>query len=342
VNGYTSVLLRKGGSVTVTNAQPATDINTANPPSRETVVGCYSAVDRFFPACGLFDLTEGIYYGNPEIPYEQAQANQLDYLLDQVRVLPGRRILDLGCGYGTLLERIRRRSAIGAGITLSPEQARYCRRKKLEVHILDYRAIPGKWNRTFDGVVANGSIEHFARVDDAVSKKKLDTVYRHLFARVHDLINPLSSSRRFATTTIHFVRKPANPFDLLKNPFAFRRGSDNFHWAVLERGWGGYYPEIGQLRRCAKGYFDLIEEIDGTEDYRLTSEEWLHRVRRSLVTRQVIKISLRSLPVLARSPGQFLTLLMSLFFSESWNWQFRPPNPPTRLLRQTWAYRNRL
>ena len=29
----------------------------------QRVADCYSAVDRFFPACGLFDLTEGIYRG---------------------------------------------------------------------------------------------------------------------------------------------------------------------------------------------------------------------------------------------------------------------------------------
>ena len=69
-------------------------------PCSETVVTCYSAVDRFFPTCGLYDLTEGIYHGNPETSYEQAEANQLDYLLNQVGCKPGRRILDLGCGYG--------------------------------------------------------------------------------------------------------------------------------------------------------------------------------------------------------------------------------------------------
>ena len=74
---------------------------------RRNVATCYSAFDRFFPVCGLFDLTEGIYQGNPETPYEQAEANQLDNLLDQVRCEPGRRVLNLGCGYGTLLERIR-------------------------------------------------------------------------------------------------------------------------------------------------------------------------------------------------------------------------------------------
>ena len=330
-----------GCNVTVTNTQSSTDTSTAKAQPLGKVATCYSAVDRFFPACGLFDLTEGIYHGNPKTPYEQAEANQLDYLLDQVRCEPGRRVLDLGCGYGTLLERIRQRDAKGVGITTSTEQVRFCRQKKLDVHLLDYRAIPGEWDRTFDGVIANGSIEHFVQPTDAAAGRT-DDIYHHLFAKVHRLIDRNSTERWFATTTIHFVRKPANPLDLLRSPFTFRWGSDNFHWAVLERGWGGYYPEVGQLRRCAEGYFDLIEEVDGTEDYRLTSEEWVRRMRRAMLSLRVVKIGFRSLPVLVRSPLQFLTLLLSLLLSESWNWQFQPPNAPTQLLRHTWAYRDRL
>ena len=305
------------------------------------VATCYSAVDRFFPACGIYDLTEGIYHGNAKMPYKQAEANQLDYLLDQVRCEPGRRILDLGCGYGTLLERIRQRGARGVGITISTEQVRYCRQKNLDVHLLDYRAIPGEWEGTFDAGIANGSIEHFVQPSDAATGRN-DHIYERLFAKVHRLIDVNSTDRWFATTTIHLVRKPANPLDLMKSPFAFRWGSDKFHWAVLERGWGGCYPEIGQLRRCAEGYFDLIEEVDGTEDYLMTSDEWVHRMRRALLSPQVVKIMFRSMPVLMRSPLQFLTMLLSLLFSESWNWQFRQPNAPTLLLRQTWTYRERL
>jgi len=306
----------------------------------KTVVACYSAVDRFFPACGLFDLTEGMYNGNPGTPYEQAQANQHDYLLDQIKCGPGRRVLDIGCGYGTLLERLRLRGAIGVGITISSEQIRFCRKKSLDVHLLDYRAIPDDWDRTFDGAIANGSIEHFVKPADVAGGKQ-DDIYRDLFARVHRLIDPDSNEPRLATTTIHFVRKPSASIDLNRNPFAFRWGSDDFHWVVLERGWGGYYPEVGQLRRCAQGYFDLIEEVDGTEDYRLTSEEWVRRTRRALRSLRAVKIVFQSIPVMLRSPAQFSTLLLSLLISETWNWQFRPPNPPTRLLRQTWAYRHR-
>jgi len=326
--------------VTVTNSHPSTDTSTAKA-HWEKVATCYSATDRFFPACGLFDLTEGIYHGNPKTSYEQAEANQLDYLLDQVRCEPGRRILDIGCGYGTLLERIQQRAAKGVGITISAEQVRCCRKKNLDIHLLNYRAIPIDWDRTFDGVIANGSIEHFVQPADAAAGRT-DDIYHHLFAKVHRLLDPNSTERWFTTTTIHFVRKPVDPLDLLRNPFTFRWGSDNFHWAVLERGWGGYYPEVGQLRRCAKGYFDLTEEVDGTEDYRLTSEEWVRRLRQAMLSLRGVKIAFRSLPVLVRSPLQFLTLLLNLLLSESWNWQFRQPNAPTQLLRQTWAYRDRI
>jgi cyclopropane-fatty-acyl-phospholipid synthase len=282
-----------------------------------------------------------MYHGNPETSYEQAQVNQHAYLLDQIRCEPGRRVLDIGCGYGTLLERIRQWGATGVEITISPEQLRYCRRKNLEVYLYDHRAIPSEWDGTFDGVIANGSIEHFVQPADAAAGRQ-DDIYKHLFTRIHRLIYPNSTMRRFATTTIHFVRNPIDPLDMLRTPLAFRWASDNFHWAVLERGWGGYYPQIGQLRRCADGYFDLIEEDEGTEDYRLTSAEWLRRTRRALLSPKLVKIAYRSMPVMMRSPGQFLTLLLNLLSSESWNWQFRPPNPPTRLLRQTWAYRERL
>jgi cyclopropane-fatty-acyl-phospholipid synthase len=313
----------------------------ANIQSYERVVTCYSAVDKFFPACGLFDLTEGIYHGDPNTPYEQAEADQANYLLDQVECGPTRRILDLGCGYGTLLEQTRIRDAVGVGITISFEQVSYCRRKGFEVYLLDHSSLPDEWDRTFDAVIANGSIEHFVQPNDAAAGRQAD-IYRQMFARIHRLIDPNSSVRRFATTTIHFVREPVNPHDVLKNPFVFRWGSDDFHRAVLARGWGGYYPEVGQLQRCAEGYFELIEEVDGTEDYRLTSEEWLRRIHQALLSNRVVKITVRSLPVLVRSPGQFLTLLLNSLLSDSWTWQFRSPNTPMRLLRQTWAYRDRL
>jgi hypothetical protein len=44
------------------------------------------------------------------------------------------------------------------------------------------------------------------------------------------------------------------------------------------------------------------------------------------------------LPYGLRHPVQLITMLVCMLGSQSWNWQFRGPNPPTQLVRQTWAY----
>jgi hypothetical protein len=46
----------------------------------------------------------------------------------------------------------------------------------------------------------------------------------------------------------------------------------------------------------------------------------------------------RSLPVMTKHPRQCLTMLTCMLITQSWNWQFRSSDPPTRLLRKTWEY----
>jgi cyclopropane fatty-acyl-phospholipid synthase-like methyltransferase len=321
-------------SLTATAPGPEPISVTRPRPAR--VAGCYSVMDAFFPRLGLLDLTDGI-YDRSDTSYEQAQANQIDYLLDEIRCGPGDRLLDIGCGYGTLLARARDRGIAGVGITLSGEQAEHCRRAGLDARVLDYRELGPDEDGGYDAVVANGSLEHFVQPADAAAGRD-DEIYRHLFWTVRRLIDRGSPARRFVTTAIHFVRRPA-PADLLRHPLFAPRGSDAYHYALMARALGGWYPAAGQLERCAAGYFDLVAEVDGTEDYRRTSEEWLTRVRRGLRSVGGLKVLLGSLPTLLRHPVQYPTLVWCMLVSESWNWQFRPP-APTRLLRQTWDYRD--
>jgi cyclopropane-fatty-acyl-phospholipid synthase len=303
-----------------------------------TVITCYNVFDKFFPTCGLLDYTEGIYHNDPGTPYEVAQCNQIDYLLDEVQCGGGVRVLDVGCGNGTLLDAVRRRGATGTGITISPEQVDLCKKRGLDVRLLNYKDLGEEWNGRFDAVIANGPMEHFVQPHEAV-ENKADEIYAHFFRTAHRLIDPQSPVRRLINTTIHFLRRP-DPADLLKSPFSFPRGTDGFHYALLARSFGGFYPEIGQLRRCADGCFRLACEVDGTYDYHLTSEEWLRRIRKVLRTTMGARILAKALPSLLRHPKQFATMLMCMLVSESWNWQFRGPNPPTKLLRQTWDYQD--
>jgi cyclopropane-fatty-acyl-phospholipid synthase len=303
---------------------------------QRSVANCYGFFGRVFPDCGFIDYTEGIYHGNPDLPFDEAQHNQVCYVLDEARCTAGTRVLDIGCGNGRLLEEARRRGATAVGITISSDQLEYCRRRGLDVRLLDYKKMGDDWSHQFDAVVANGPIEHFVHPREA-ARGRTDEIYREMFRIFHRAIDPASPVRRFINTTIHFVRPP-QPEALLVSPWNHSRGSENWHWAWLQLGFGGFYPTFGQFERCAEGCFDLVKCDDGTQDYHWTSEEWLRRIRATSL-RLRLKLVLNSLPFAVRHPRQTFEMLYCMLGSESWNWQFRGADPPTRLLRQTWDYR---
>ena len=308
--------------------------------TRPTVVGCYAFFDKVFPALGLLDYTEGMYHGDARVPYEVAQQNQIAYVLDQVNCGAGTRLIDVGCGNGELLAAAARRGAGAVGITISPEQVDRCRSRGLDARRVDYRDLDDAWFEQFDAVVANGPIEHFALPEDAAAGRD-DAVYRRMFEIFHRLIDPHSPVRKLINTTIHFVRPP-NPRDLLSNPRRFQWGSERFHWAMLERSFGGWYPQLGQFDRCAEGLFQLRTSVDGTEDYHWTSEQWLRRVQSELGHLGAAARMLgRTLGVFFRQPRLCATMLTCMLASQSWNWQFRGKHPPTCLLRQTWDWQPR-
>ena len=60
-----------------------TDLPRPASPTARTVIECYDFLDRFLPECGILDLTDGLYHGDPGTPHEQAQQKQVEWLLDQ-------------------------------------------------------------------------------------------------------------------------------------------------------------------------------------------------------------------------------------------------------------------
>jgi len=299
-----------------------------------TVQTCYDVLD-VAPAGGVHDFTDGKYVDerNNRAAYLAAQHRQAEYLLDQIHCGAGSRILDIGCGYGRTLEHATRRGAEATGITISRPQVAFCRSRGLRVYELNYRNIfcdgGPPWDHAFDGLVANGSLEHFAQVDDALAGRT-DAVYREMFAICRRLVR---DDGRLVTTAIHF-REPGqvNPHELVNGPHPAR--SESYHFSMLlERTFGGWYPDPGQLARCAEPYFELEAEEDGTHDYHLTSEYWLRRLKwQSAFNPRVWWTLARKW---LRHPQATAEMVRCQLWDQSWAWQFRPP-APTRLWRQTW------
>ena len=103
---------------------------------------------------------------------DTAQEQKLDHICRKLRLKPGERLLDIGCGWGGLLRWAARHYGItGLGITLSPRQYDYARARiaedeldgQIEVRLQDYRDIPGQ--ECFDKIVSVGMYEHVGRAN---------------------------------------------------------------------------------------------------------------------------------------------------------------------------------
>lgn len=101
---------------------------------------------------------------------DAAQTAKLDYICRKLRLRPGERLLDIGCGWGALVRHAVRRYGVEAvGITLSPAQAELAARRiaddrlgdRCRVEVLDYRDLPDR--PVFDKIASVGMVEHVGR-----------------------------------------------------------------------------------------------------------------------------------------------------------------------------------
>jgi cyclopropane-fatty-acyl-phospholipid synthase len=97
---------------------------------------------------------------------DEAQTAKLDLVCRKLRLQPGERLLDIGCGWGALVMHAARHYGVRAtGITLSEEQASLARRRivgnglsdRVEIEVRDYRTLR---DATFDKISSVGMVEH--------------------------------------------------------------------------------------------------------------------------------------------------------------------------------------
>lgn len=140
--------------------------------------------DELVYSCAWWESSEG-----PD-SLARAQDRKLDFFADRLNV-GGARVLDVGCGWGAMLDRFIRvhGAASGVGITLSPGQTEFATGRR--VPNADFRQ--QSWvehvpDEPYDAITCVEATEHFAT--DRLSADEKVEIYRRFFAQAASWLRP--------------------------------------------------------------------------------------------------------------------------------------------------------
>jgi len=206
--------------------------------SKNNVASHYDLSDKLYDlfldktrqySCAYFETKKDSLY--------QAQLNKMNRLADKLHLKKGDKVLDIGCGWGSLSRHFSSEyNCIVKGISLSEEQISYCLKKQkllknsnyLEYSLQDYR------NETnfYDKIVSVGMFEHVGK-----------PFYNAYFKKISDL---LSEDGIAVMHTIGNVRTPKlTPAFIRKYIFP-----------------GGYIPTLSEIMPAVEKSGLIISDIE--------------------------------------------------------------------------------
>ncbi|MET8952388.1 class I SAM-dependent methyltransferase [Streptomyces sp. NPDC004393] len=106
------------------------------------------------------------YWEAPGATLEDAQRDKLELVCRKLGLKPGQRLLDVGCGWGSMAIHAAREHGVSVvGVTLSQEQATYARKRvaeegladRVEIRVQDYRDVV---DGPYDAISSIGMAEH--------------------------------------------------------------------------------------------------------------------------------------------------------------------------------------
>ncbi len=154
-----------------------------------------------------YDLSNAFYdlFLDPEMQYscayfpdwdaslEAAQQAKLAMICRKLRMEPGDRFLDIGCGWGGLVCHAAQHHGVRAhGVTLSQAQFEFAQEKigrlglqdRVTVELKDYRALDGEYDR----IASIGMFEHVGRANHAAYFAKMRALLRPRGVMLHHAI----------------------------------------------------------------------------------------------------------------------------------------------------------
>ena len=199
--------------------------------------------------------TSGI-YENRDQDLETAQDNKMNLVCQKLQIEPGDKVLDIGCGWGTLVAHAAKHyGADVTGVTLAQEQTNYANNRirewgvedRARVLCKDYREIP---EERYDKIVSLEMVEH-------VGVKNLGNYYDGVYDLLKDdgiLLIQWAGLRRG-------MRPEDLIWGLFMNKYVFP-GAD------------ASVPPSAMLKAMEKSNFELHSIENVSEHYAYTIRDW--------------------------------------------------------------------
>jgi cyclopropane-fatty-acyl-phospholipid synthase len=177
------------------------------------------------------------YFKNENDTLEDAQNNKIQHIIKKLNIQPNQKILDIGCGWGSLaIDIAKSTNCVVTGITLSKNQYDHCVRKAKELNIenqvrfklIDYREL----NEKFDRIVSVGMFEHVGR-----------KFYKKFFKQIEKLLTDNGVS---LIHTIGSVNPPRDPHP----------------WVTKYIFPGGYTPSLSEVTTPVEKAGLIVSDIE--------------------------------------------------------------------------------
>lgn len=196
------------------------------------------------------------YFPSSSMTLEEAQIAKMDYVCRKLRLQPGERVVDAGCGWGALaLHMAKHYGAAVRAFNVSREQVLWARGRAKELGLSpwvefiedDYRNISGE----YDAFVSVGMLEHVGLEH-----------YGELGTVIH------RSLGKTGRGLLHFIgRNQPSPFS---------------SWIRKRIFPGAYAPTLGQVRDIFEPWdFSVLDVENLRLHYQWTLEKWLERFEES-------------------------------------------------------------
>lgn len=217
-------------------------------------------------SCALWDEGEG-----PEA-HEIAQMRKLDFHCDQAQAAGAAHVLDVGCGWGSLLKRLvnahRVRRAVGLTMTRShAEHVASFGDARIEARLEPWSehqpAAP------YDAIISLEAFEHFAKLTSTQAEKVAG--YRAFFSRCHEWLKP---GGRLSVQTIVYENSRKENFSRYCAEHVFP-DSD--------------LPRLSDIASASERLFEVVALRSDRAHYVRTFKDWHRRLRanREAATRLV-------------------------------------------------------